>query len=100
MTAFSVWLLWDVLIGQIPWPWQIICVPFGIMGVLCFGNAALIGLMALVFPRVILRVDQEGIHVWRYPALAWDDLTFADAQFSRHNMILVLQSLEPLTYSK
>lgn len=86
LSALPLWLSWQ---GEAE-AW--IMVPIGIVGLGFFGLATFVALSHLVFPKPVLRVDEIGVHVWRYPTLEWAMFDYADAASSSREVFLVLHS--------
>ena len=76
----------------------LIMLPIGAIGVVFFGVATLTAMYRLLSPKPILRVDEEGIHVWRYPSLSWDEFDFADAGSSSGEAFLVIHTHDDDAY--
>lgn len=91
MTAASVLPLWLAWTGQEE-AW--VMLPIGLVGVLFFGFATLVGASRLISPRPVLRVDEVGVHVWRYPVLQWDAFLMAEAAVTSGELMLVLHSVD------
>jgi len=89
MTALSFLPLWLAWTGQEE---ALLMVPIGVIGVLFFGAATLAAVRAFVSPKPILRVDDAGIHVWRYPSLHWDEFAYAEIGASGREVFLVIHT--------
>ncbi len=92
MTALSALPLWLWLSGHSDPEDLHIMLPIGFVGAVFFGFATWSALMRILSPFAVLKVDDAGIHVWRYPTMTWDEFAYANAQHSQREMFLILHS--------
>jgi hypothetical protein len=92
MTALSALPLWLWLSGRSDPEDLAVFLPIGFVGTVFFGIATWTMLVRVLSPFPVIRVDAEGLHVWRYPSMSWDEFAYADAQFSSREKFLVLHT--------
>lgn len=94
MTALSAVPLWLWLSGRSDPEDMAVVLPLSFVGAVFFGIATWTALARVVSPFAVLRVDEAGVHVWRYPSMSWDELTHADAQITNRERFLVLHTTD------
>lgn len=70
----------------------------GAIGTVLFGWATVIAVFVAAHRRPIIRMDAEGLHVFRYPVLPWENFADAGVTASGSQGFLVIDARDPEVY--